>query len=108
MGWQLTVDFEKDGASLLKNMTTRPVEVFARPYLGHILFLLSGQEKDLINSVARQIEPLHAATGAVIAFVIVSAVTRLPVEVSGGMKRDREKKEFAVDLATLEEGRGGQ
>lgn len=105
MGWRLSVNFEHDGAVLLNRMTTRPVDVFAKPYLGHILFLLSGKEKDLIKQLAKQMVPLDAATGPVLAFIIVSTEARLSVEVPSWQKRDREKKEFAVDLATLDAGR---
>ena len=47
----------------------------------HILFLLSGKEKDLIKQLAKQMVPLDAATGTVLAFVIVSAEVRLSVEI---------------------------
>jgi hypothetical protein len=105
MGWRLRVDFEHDGSVLLNQMTTRPVEVFAKPYLGHILFLLSGKEKELIKQLAKQMVPLDAATGTALAFVIVSDEARLSVNIPSWQKRDREKKEFTVDLAALDAGR---
>jgi hypothetical protein len=102
MGFRVDVADRSDRA-LLKLLRSRPSEVFGKPYLGYLLFLTGGADRNILEWVAANAVNLDSLTGDDLAFAVFARrftfKLRVPNYPMSHEKRQRNLREISLEDA---------
>ncbi|MBC8641288.1 hypothetical protein IAG25_31185 [Caballeronia sp. EK] len=80
MGYKVKISYSGDAQRLCDLLSESPAEVFDKPFFGYLLFLLTGNEKQLISELSRQFGEFESLSRDTFAYVLVANEASIPID----------------------------
>jgi hypothetical protein len=96
MGFRVELEGGDSTEKLLRKLTSTPQRIFPTAFSGYILFLFTGDEKEIIKSLQNQLIALDALTGDTLAFAVFVDKFTMTVAGTDGGPELPQRTEFNV------------
>ena len=108
MGYRINTDISvsENSKHLLRTLRSNPAEIFDRPFLGYLLFLVGGNDRNILDCLHENLIYLDSVTGSDVAFAMFANNFEVQIQVKisdaeGNRYEDTQTQEHPPSLATL-------